>query len=191
MRLRLVGEPFDHPDYIFELKHDGFRAIAYLQHGESKLVSRNQRDLGFEALKRSLAKLPVENAILDGEVICVDAKGVSRFNQLLGRKGEPVFYAFDLLWLDGKDLRQMPLVERKKRLARLIQSAKCSRLLYAQHIMQHGKAFFAEICARDLEGIVAKRKLGIYKDDGNSWLKVKNRTYSQAEGRHELLTRGR
>jgi ATP-dependent DNA ligase len=57
--------------------------------------------------------------------------------------------------------------------------------------MQHGKAFFAEICARDLEGIVAKRKLGIYKDDGNSWLKVKNRTYSQAEGRHELLTRGR
>jgi len=191
MRLRLVREPFDHPDYIFELKHDGFRAVAYLQNGECKLVSRNQRNLGFEALKRSLAKLPVENAILDGEVICVDAKGVSRFNQLLGRKGEPVFYAFDLLWLDGKDLRQMPLVERKKRLARLIQSAKCSRLLYAQHIMQHGKAFFAEICARDLEGIVAKRKLGIYKDDGNSWLKVKNRTYSQAEGRHELLTRGR
>ena len=55
----------------------------------------------------------------------------------------------------------------------------------------HGKAFFAEICARDLEGIAAKRKLGIYKDDGNSWLKVKNPTYSQAEGRHELVTRGR
>jgi bifunctional non-homologous end joining protein LigD len=101
-----------------------------------------------------------------------------------------VFYAFDLLWLDGEDLRQRPLVERKKRLARLIQAATCSRLLYAQHIEQHGKGFFAEICARDLEGIVAKRKLGIYKDDGNSWLKVKNRTYSQAEGRHELLTRG-
>jgi ATP-dependent DNA ligase len=60
-----------------------------------------------------------------------------------------------------------------------------------QNCLQHGKDFFAEICARDLEGIVAKRKLGIYKDDGNSWLKVKNRTYSQAEGRHELLTRGR
>jgi len=63
-------------------------------------------------------------------------------------------------------------------------------LLYAQHIEQHGKGFFAEICARDLEGIVAKRKLSVYKDDGNTWLKVKNRTYSQAEGRHELLTRG-
>jgi bifunctional non-homologous end joining protein LigD len=189
MRLRLVREPFDHPDYIFELKHDGFRAIAYLQNGESKLVSRNQRNLGFEALKRSLAKLPVENAILDGEVICVDAKGVSQFNQLLSRKGEPVFYAFDLLWLDGEDLRRMPLVERKKRLARLVRAAKCSRLLYAQHIEQRGKSFFAEICARDLEGIVAKRKLGIYKDDAPGWLKLKNPTYSQTEGRHELLTR--
>ena len=59
---------FDHPNYIFELKHDGFRAIAFLQNGESKLISRNQRNLGFEALKRALAKLPVENAILDGEV---------------------------------------------------------------------------------------------------------------------------
>ena len=155
MRLRLVREPFDHPDYIFELKHDGFRAIAYLQHGECRLVSRNQRNLGFASLKKALAGLPVQTAILDGE-----------------------------------DLRQRPLVERKKRLARLIQAATCSRLLYAQHIEQHGKGFFAEICARDLEGIVAKRKLGIYKDDGNSWLKVKNRTYSQAEGRHELLTRG-
>jgi bifunctional non-homologous end joining protein LigD len=147
MRLRLVREPFDHPDFIFELKHDGFRAIAYLQNGESKLASRNQRNLGFEALKRSMAELPVENAILDGEVICVDAKGVSQFNQLLSRKGEPVFYAFDLLRLDGEDLRRMPLVERKKRLARLVRTAKCSRLLYAQHIEQHGKSFFAEICA--------------------------------------------
>jgi bifunctional non-homologous end joining protein LigD len=191
MRLRLVREPFDHPDYIFELKHDGFRGVAYLQNGECKLVSRNQRNLGFEALKRSLAKLPVENAIIDGEVICVDAKGVSQFNQLLSRKGEPVLYAFDLLWLDGEDLRQRPLVQQKKRLARFVRAAKCSRLLYAQHIEQHGKDFFAEICARDLEGIVAKRKRGTYKDDGNSWLKVKNRSYSQSEGRHELLTRGK
>ena len=73
MRLRLVREPFDHPDLIFELKHDGFRAIAYLQNGESKLISRNQRNLGFEALKRSLAKLLVENAIIDGEIVCLDS----------------------------------------------------------------------------------------------------------------------
>jgi bifunctional non-homologous end joining protein LigD len=133
MRLRLVREPFDHPDYIFELKHDGFRAIAYLQNGESKLVSRNQRNLGFEALKRSLAKLPVENAIIDGEVICVDGKGVSQFSQLLSRKGEPLFYAFDLLWLDGEDLRQRPLVERKKRLARLVRAEVSKVALCAAH----------------------------------------------------------
>ena len=190
MRLRQVREPFDHPDYIFELKHDGFRAVVYLQAGECKIISRNQRSLGFESLKKALAKLPVETAILDGEIVCLDGKGVSQFNQLLSWKGEPAFYAFDLLWLDGEDLRQMPLIERKKRLARLVQAAKCSRLLYAQHIEQHGKGFFAEICARDLEGIVAKRKLGIYKDDAPGW-KLKNPTYSQAEGRHELLTRGR
>jgi bifunctional non-homologous end joining protein LigD len=114
---------------------------------------------------------------------------VSQFNQLLGRKGEPVFYAFDLLWLDGRDLRQTPLVERKKRLARLVRAAECSHLLYAQHIEQHGKGFFAEICARDLEGIVAKRKSGVYREDRQDWLKVKNPTYSQAQGRHDLFRR--
>jgi len=191
MRLRQVRDPFDHPDYLFELKHDGFRVVVYLQDGECKIVSRNQRNLGFESLKKALAKLPVQTAILDGEIVCLDGEGVSQFNELLSRKREPVFYAFDLLWFGSEDLRQMPLIERKKRLAQLVQAAKCPRLLYAQHVLQYGKDFFAEICARDLEGIVAKRKLGIYKDNGNSWLKVKNRTYSQAEGRHELLTRGR
>jgi hypothetical protein len=122
-----------------------------------------------EKIGRSLAKLPAQNAIIDGEVISVDAKGVSQFNQLLSRKGEPVFYAFDLLWLDGKDLRQMPPCRAKE----------------ATRAAGPGR----KVLTPDLEGIVAKRKLRIYKDDGNSWLK--NRTYSQAEGRHELLTRGR
>jgi len=164
------------------------RAVVYLESGECKIVSRNQRNLGFTTLKKALAKLPAQNAILDGEIICVDARGVSRFNELLGRKGDPVLYVFDLLWLDGNDLRQLPLVERKERLSRLVQAANCPRLIYAQHIEEHGTQFFAEICTLDLEGIVAKRKRGIYKDDGGSWLKIKNRTYSQAEGRHELLT---
>ena len=118
-----------------------------------------------------------------------DAQGVSQFYQLLSRKAEPVFYAFDLLWLNGEDLRNKALSDRKKRLARLIRSADYPRILYAQHIEQYGKRFFEEICSRDLEGIVAKRRLSIYKDDGQSWLKIKNRAYSQAEGRHELLTR--
>jgi bifunctional non-homologous end joining protein LigD len=83
MRLRLVREPFDHPDYIFELKHDGFRALTYIQNCECKLVSRNQNSLRFGSLKRALAKLPVATAIIDGEIVCLDADGISRFNHLL------------------------------------------------------------------------------------------------------------
>lgn len=139
MRLRLVKEPFDHPDYLFELKHDGFRAIAYLQNGECKLVSRNLKNLRFESLKRALAKLPVKNAILDGEIVCLDERGVSQFTQLLNRKAEPVLYAFDLLWLDGEDLHRLPLIERKSRLAALVQTSRCERILYAQHVRAAGR----------------------------------------------------
>ena len=90
-------------------------------------------------------------------------KGVSRFNQLLNRKAEPILYAFDLLWLDGKDLRQLPLIERKSQLAHLVESSNCERLLFAQHVEGEGKKLFKEICSRDLEGIVAKRKWGFTK----------------------------
>ena len=190
MRLRLVKEPFDHPDYIFELNMDGFRAMVYIRDRECKLISRNLKNLPFQSLKSALAKLPVQSAILDGEIVCLDKNGVSQFYQLLSGKGEPIFYAFDLLWLDGEDLRNQPLIERKKRLARLVKSSGCKRLLYAQHIEREGKRFFAEICSRDLEGIVAKRRLSIYKDDGTGWLKIKNPAYSQAEGRQELFERG-
>jgi bifunctional non-homologous end joining protein LigD len=191
MRLRLVREPFDHPDYIFELKHDGFRALAYIQNGECKLISRNENNLRFNSIQTVLGKLPVENAIIDGEVVCLDANGTSQFNHLLDRKYKmsPLLYAFDLLWLDGIDLRQQPLVTRKEKLATLIRSSWCARILYAQHIEANGKRLFHEIVARDLEGIVGKRKVSVYKDDGTGWLKVKNREYSQAMGRHELLTK--
>jgi len=187
MRLRWVREPFDNLDYLFELKHDGFRAVVYLQNGECKLISRNSKTLRFKSLGSTLAKLPVQNAILDGEVVCLDERGVSQFNQLFARKGDPVLYAFDLLWLDGEDLRQRPLLDRKQRLHRLIAAARCKQVLYAQHVEGCGKKFFEEICERDLEGIVAKRKLSIYKDDGMGWLKIKNRTYSQAEGRNDMM----
>jgi bifunctional non-homologous end joining protein LigD len=136
--------------------------------------------------------LQLENAILDGEIVCLDKEGVSRFSQLFwGHKGEPILYVFDLLWLNGEDLRQLPLVSRKERLRGLIDSSKSARVMYAQHVEGRGKQFFEEICTRDLEGIVGKRRFGIYKDNGNSWIKIKNRSYSQAEGRHEMLKRER
>jgi bifunctional non-homologous end joining protein LigD len=188
MRLRLVKEPFDHPDYIFELKHDGFRAVVYVQNSECKILSRNSNQLRFKSLRENLARLQVQDAIIDGEIICIDRDGLSRFNHLLDRKHEPVLYAFDLLWINGVDLRRRPLLERKKQLERLVRTSGL-RLMYAQHVEKDGKDLFKEICARDLEGIVAKRKLSVYKDDGTGWLKIKNRNCSQTEGRHELLTR--
>jgi len=74
MRLRRLEEPFDDPDYIFELKHDGFRVVVYLQDGES----RNQRNLGFSELKKALANLRAQSAILDREIVCLDSRGVSQ-----------------------------------------------------------------------------------------------------------------
>jgi bifunctional non-homologous end joining protein LigD len=150
MRLTRVQEPFDDPDYIFELKHDGFRAIAYIEDGKCKLDSRNAKHFKFLSLSQSLAEIDVDDAILDGEVICLDSKGVSRFDHLTNRRYEPVFYSFDLLWLDGKDLRKLPLLERKERLEKLLKKTKCKEILYAHHIVANGVSFFEEICARDL-----------------------------------------
>jgi bifunctional non-homologous end joining protein LigD len=106
MRLRLVKEAFNDPEYIFELKNDGFRALAYIERGECRLVSRNLKHLRFDALEEALATLPAHNAIIDGEIVCLDANGVSQFNELLNRKAEPVLYAFELLWLNGEDRRR-------------------------------------------------------------------------------------
>jgi bifunctional non-homologous end joining protein LigD len=191
IRLTRRLKPFNDPDYIFELKHDGFRAVAYIDGDDCKLVSRNSNAFpSFASLKESLCKLPVDNAIFDGEIICLDNNGVSRFNQMLSRNGKPVFYAFDLLWLDGKDLRNLPLIERKRHLCELIERSKCDRIVYAQHIETQGIAFFDEICDRDLEGIVAKRRMSLYRNNGIGWLKIKNRAYTQAEGRRELFEKG-
>jgi bifunctional non-homologous end joining protein LigD len=117
MRLTRVAKPFDDPEYLFKLKHDGFRAIAFIEAGECKLVSRNSNQFkSFVSLKELLGKIPVKDAILDGEVVCLDEHGVSQFNELMSRKGKPIFYAFELLWLNGDDLRSLPLIERKRRL---------------------------------------------------------------------------
>jgi bifunctional non-homologous end joining protein LigD len=147
--------------------------------------------LRFNTLEAALAKLPVQTAIIDGEIISVDAQGKSQFNELFNRKAQPILYAFDLLWLNGEDLRQEPLIVRKDKLAGLVLSSDCKRIMYAQHVEKYGKQLFAEICDKDLEGIVAKRKLSIYKDDRTGWLKIKNRSYSQAKGRHGLMTRAK
>ena len=126
-----------------------------------------------------------QSAILDGEIVCLDSNGVSQFKQLLYRRGRAVFFAFDLLWLNDTDLRQTPLIERKKKLQGLIQRSGLTEIIYAQHVERYGKLLFEEVCERNLEGIVAKRKAGVYSEHG--WLKIKNPHYTQSEGRREMF----
>jgi len=186
-----IAQPFDHLDWIFELKHDGFRALAYVEDGTCRLISRKQIIYkSFGALAAALADLPVANAILDGELVCLGADGRSQFIELMRkRRREAVFYAFDLLWHDGEDLRPLPLVERKRRLRRLVRSH--DRLLFAEQIQGKGVELFQAICARDIEGIVAKHRLGPYVARPVTWFKVLNENYSQRRGRLEMFDKFR
>jgi bifunctional non-homologous end joining protein LigD len=191
MRLSRRSEPFDSDDYIFELKVDGFRSLTYIENGHCDLVSRSGNTFrNFKHLAEWIGdNLRVENAVLDGEIACVDDSGRSVFNDLLFRRRECVFFAFDLLFLNGEDLRTLPLIERKARLKRLLRR-KRSPLLYVDHIAADGRAFFKKACELDLEGIVAKRKTAVYRATGKPspyWIKIKNPRYPQAEGRDELF----
>lgn len=184
-------DAFDDPDWIFELKHDGFRALAYVDGPSCRLVSRNRHPfIEFESLGIAVAaSLGAESAVLDGEIVCLDAQGRSRFYDLLARQSDPYLCVFDLLWVDGEDLRELPLLSRKERLRSLVPGTS-SRLLYVDHIEGQGTALFEKVCALDLEGVIAKRKKGLYRE-GTTWFKIKNPSYSQAEGRGDLFDRRR
>lgn len=187
-RLVRVPEPFDHPDWLFELKYDGFRAMAYIQDGKAELVSRKGNAYhSFEPLRAQLATLG-HDLILDGEITLVDGDGRPRFYDLLRRRGEPVFYAFDCLWLDGRDLRNLPLIVRKGILEGIV--PKDAPLLYASHFEGTGEDLFQLVCDKDLEGIVCKHSMSTYASDELPWI-VLNPKYSQREG-HEgsCLRRG-
>ena len=129
--------------------------------------------------------LRAKSAILDGELVCLDEGGKSQFDDLLFRRKPPIYYAFDLLWLQGSDLRDRPLVERKEFLkARL--PAEPSQILYADHVERQGTELFRKVCEMDPEGIDAKRESAPYRD-GMRWVKIRNPNYSQKEGRRELF----
>jgi len=184
-----IRAAFDDPDFVWELKHDGFRALAYVESGSCRLISRKQIQYkSFAGLSQALAALPVTSAILDGEIVCLDQDGKSMFLDLLRRKRQDAaFYAFDLLWLDGVDLRPLPLLDRKQKLQCLLKGH--PGLLYAVHVPVKGVELFQVICREDLEGIVAKHKLAPYSAKPQTWFKVLNPDYSQARGRKEMFDR--
>jgi len=186
MPLKRLRELFDHPDWIFEIKHDGLRGLAYLENGAARLLSRSGNTFkSFAGLCAGLAaEVPVRNCILDGEIVCLAPDGRALFDKLLYRRAEPYFYAFDCLWLDGRDLRGLPLVERK-RLLRDMVPPQPSRLLYVDHLAGRGLDLYRAVCEKDLEGIVAKLAESPYGTEPSTWLKIKNPAYSQAVGRRQ------
>lgn len=175
--------PFDRKGWLFELKYDGFRAVAYIQHGRCKLISRNNKLLSrFPSLNRTLpAELDADSAILDGEIVVLDRAGVSRFDDLAAGKGRPTYAAFDLLWLNNADLRNKPLIERKRLLEECIKKS-AGNVLFVAHIEEQGRALYGQACALDLEGIVAKSATASYSPKA-AWYKIKNPNYTQARGR--------
>lgn len=186
-------QPFDHSDWIFELKYDGFRALALVENGRAQLVSRNGHPFAsFAGLAKLIAgSLANTKAVLDGEIVCVDNAGRPQFEDLLFHRGDPCFFAFDLLSRDGKDCRTALLTDRKQELRRLLSTSDCP-VMYADHVEGSGIALFERVCEMDLEGIVAKHKFGAYLPERQStWFKIRNLDYSQMRDREELFERDR
>jgi bifunctional non-homologous end joining protein LigD len=176
------ADAFDDPEWLFEPKYDGFRGLVYASQLGCEIRSR--RDLGFdrfdELCNRVARVLGAREVILDGEIVALDRKGKPVFRDLLRGEGFLAFAAFDLLWLDGEDLRPLPLVERKRRLTDLL-PADTGPLYKILTLEEHGRALFSAIRKMDLEGIVAKRKTDPY-GSATTWYKIDNPGYSQSEG---------
>jgi bifunctional non-homologous end joining protein LigD len=174
------ADAFDDPEWLFEPKYDGFRGLVYASRMGCEIRSR--RDFRFgrfgELCTRIAGVLGEREVILDGEVVALDRKGKPVFRDLLRGQGFLAFAAFDLLWLDGRDLRPLPLEERKRRLTGLLPA----------DTGPHGRALFGAITKMDLEGIVAKRKRDPY-DPATPWYKIKNHAYTQGEGRADIFRR--
>jgi bifunctional non-homologous end joining protein LigD len=190
MLAEAVEEAFDGEECLFEIKWDGYRAIAFIEDGKVRLVSRNQNDLTprYPELKDLPQFIKAKNAILDGEVVALDEDGRASFSLMQQRTGfrpggkrvaakadVPVlYYAFDLLYLDGYDWRRVPLDERKKKLSSLLEVG--DTLRYSDHVEEHGKGLFDMAAQKGLEGILAKKRASFYEERrSREWLKIKVR----------------
>ncbi len=180
-----IAEPFDRPGWLFEIKWDGYRAIAEVENGRVKLYSRNQNsfDRRFAPIVEALQGLG-HDAVLDGEVVVVDSVGRSSFQLLQNYQktgqGQLVYYVFDLLHLDGHDLRPLPLIERKKILGALVTGL--PRIRLSEHVENDGIDLFHIAAKRGLEGIIAKDGVSPYREGrrGGEWLKVKTLARQEA-----------
>jgi DNA ligase D-like protein (predicted ligase) len=176
MRAVLTDERFDDPAWIFERKLDGIRCIAVKEGGDTRLLSRNDlsMDARYPEVADALRAQSFQRIAVDGEVVAFDGAQTS-FAKLAqrGQRRVPVFlYAFDVLWIDGQDVRALPLLTRK----RLLRAALSFEdpLRWTPHRRQHGRRFFSEACAKGWEGLIAKRADSPYRSTrSRDWLKLK------------------
>ncbi|MET0340966.1 MAG: non-homologous end-joining DNA ligase [Polyangiales bacterium] len=169
-------------EWLHEIKLDGYRIVARIAQGKVQLLSRRHHDWTAKAptIARALEALPVHNAVLDGELCSVRKDGVTDFQALQNAMSESgaaslKYFAFDLLFLNGEDLRAESLLDRKAALAGLLGRAKPSALLrLSDHVVGDGPRFFAQACKLGLEGIISKRATAPYRATrGHDWLKIK------------------
>jgi bifunctional non-homologous end joining protein LigD len=177
--------------WLHEIKFDGYRIVAHIEHGKARLMTRNGHDwtARLRTLARQLERLPVEQAILDGELVALTAGGASSFRELqdaLSRKqaSQLAYELFDMVYLDGHDLSAVPLIERKQALLQLLEAAGYGpggALRYSDHVQGQGPAFFEQACTLGLEGIISKRADAPYRSGRSElWLKEKC-THQHAE----------
>lgn len=179
MLATLITEPFNNKDWLFEIKWDGFRIIAYVNGSDVNLLSRNQKNYTgiFSAVSKELATMNV-NVVFDGEMVVVDETGRSHF-QLLQQyqksgNGQLKYYIFDILWYDGKSLVNLPLLERKKILKKILKNNNFNQI--SEFIESAGVDFFKSAANLGLEGVMAKKMDSTYQPGvrSDNWLKIKS-----------------
>ncbi len=189
MLATLVDKPFDEKGWVYEVKWDGYRALAFMNNGKVELKSRNDKSFNdkFYPIYEQVKKWNV-NAIVDGEIVVIGDKGVSHFGNLQNWRseadGELVYYVFDILWLDGKSLMDLTLLERREILEQIMPDNDQIRL--SKLFKESGTKFFEAAQKNGLEGIIAKRADSIYtpNDRTKNWLKIK------ANKRQEMVIGG-
>lgn len=179
----LTEKPFNNADWIFEIKWDGYRAIAEWNDNQVYLYSRNQLPFNdrfpkiVDALKKVVLKKKISSLLLDGEIVLVDEKGKSHFQDMQNyhrsQKGELFYYVFDIIFLNGCFLGHLPLIERKAILKEVLGRQK-TRIIYSDHVEDCGIDFFKLAQKESLEGIMAKKKNSPYQMyRSKDWLKIK------------------
>jgi len=174
----LVDEAFDDSNWLFEIKWDGYRAIGSRHNNQVALYSRANNSFvdHYPPIVEALRSLK-HDVILDGEIVVTDESGAPHFASLQNwrrdPKGQLYYYVFDILWCDGYDVRDMPLIERKKLLESVIPPNSIIR--YSDHLVRRGKTLFHAMEDRHLEGIIAKKASSTYRENnrGSDWLKIK------------------